>query len=56
MTHSEATRLLDMAQDGQPVPQEAIQAALDMTGDGPDTETDRELEDFLADLRQAGLL
>ncbi len=58
MTHAEANRLLDMAKDGQPVPEDVLTEALYMTGDGacwrdlpcPD------IEAFLADMRKAGLL
>lgn len=58
MTHTEAQRLLDMAKEGQPVPQDVLDEALFLTGDGacwrdlpcPD------IEAFVQDMRQAGLL
>lgn len=58
MTHQEATQLLNLARDGQPVPEEVVTEALFMTGDGacwrdlpcPD------IEAFLEDMRKAGLL
>jgi hypothetical protein len=58
MTHQEANQLLDMAKDGQPIPEDVLTEALYMTGDGacchdmpcPD------IEEFLVDMRKAGLL
>lgn len=58
MTHQEANRLLDMAKDGQPVPDEVLAEALFLTGDGaawrdlpcPD------IEQFVQAMRSAGLL
>jgi len=58
MTYQEATKLLDMAKDGQPVPEDVLNEALFMTGDGaswrdlpcPD------IEAFVEAMRQAGLL
>jgi hypothetical protein len=58
MTHQEATRLLDMAKDGQPVPEDVMTEALYMTGDGAcwrDLPC-HDIEEFLADMRKAGLL
>lgn len=58
MTHQEATKLLDMAKDGQPVPEEVLAEALFLTGDGacwrdipcPD------IEEFVQAMREAGQL
>jgi hypothetical protein len=58
MTHQEATKLLDMAKDGQPVPEDVMTEALYMTGDGAcwrDLPC-HDIEEFLADMRKAGLL
>ena len=58
MTHAEAQRLLDMAKDGQPVPDDVLNEALFMTGDGacwrdlpcPD------IEECVQAMREAGQL
>ena len=58
MTHQEAAKLLDMAKDGQPVPEDVLTEALYMTGDGAcwrDMPCN-DIEEFLADMRKAGLL
>lgn len=58
MTHQEATRLLDMAKDGQPIPEDVLTEALYMTGDGAcwrDLPCP-EIESFVDDMRKAGLL
>ena len=33
MNHQEATKILDMAKDGQPIPEDVLTEALFMTGD-----------------------
>jgi len=58
MTHQEANRLLDMAKDGQPVPEEVLNEALFMAGDGAcwrDMPCP-EIESFVQALREAGQL
>lgn len=58
MTYQEATKLLDMAKDGQPVPEDVLNEALFMAGDGaswrdlpcPD------IEEFVRAMREAGQL
>lgn len=58
MTHQEANKLLDMAKDGQPVPEEVLTEALFMAGDGAcwrDLPCP-EMAAFLEDMRKAGLL
>lgn len=58
MTHQEATKLLDMAKDGQPVPEEVLAEALFMVGDGAcwrDIPCP-EMAEFLAEMRKAGHL
>ena len=58
MTHQEAIRLLDMAKDGQPVPEEVLNEALFMAGDGAcwrDMPCP-EIESFVQALREAGQL
>jgi hypothetical protein len=58
MTHHQANQLLDMSKDGQPIPNEVLAEALYMTGDGAlwrDIPCP-EIEAFLADMKQAGLL
>ncbi len=54
MTHQEATRLLDMARDGQPIPDDVLNEALFLTGDSPCPCPD--VEAFLDSMREAGLL
>lgn len=58
MTHQEANRLLDMAKDGQPVPQEVLTEALFLAGDGAcwrDLPCP-EIEAFVQAMRESGLL
>lgn len=58
MTHQEATKLLDMAKDGQPIPEDVLNEALFMSGDGacwrdlpcPD------IAEFVQAMREAGQL
>lgn len=58
MNHQEAHKLLDMAKDGQPVPEDVMAEALFLTGDAacwrdipcPD------VEDFVRAMREAGQL
>jgi hypothetical protein len=58
MKYMEAVKLLDMAKDGQPIPDDVMDEALFMVGDGPNKRDtpDQDIEDFLADMRLAGLL
>lgn len=58
MTLREANQLLDMAKDGQPIPDDVLAEALAMTGDGAGW---RELpcpqiEEFVEAMRKAGAL
>ncbi len=58
MTHQEATKLLDMAKDGQPIPDEVLNEALFLTGDGAcwrDLPCP-EITEFVQAMREAGLL
>lgn len=58
MTHQEATRLLDMAKDGQPIPEDVLSEALWLTGDGAcwrDLPCP-EIEEFVQAMRESGLL
>lgn len=58
MTHAEANRLLNMAKDGQPVPEEVLTEALFLAGDGAvwrDVPC-HEIEEFVQAMREAGLL
>ena len=58
MNHKEATQLLDMAKDGQPIHEDVLTEALYMTGDGAcwrDLPCP-EIESFVDDMRKAGLL
>lgn len=58
MTHAEANRLLDMAKDGQPVPEEVTTEALFLAGDGAcwrDMPCP-EIEEFVQAMRESGLL
>jgi hypothetical protein len=58
MNHAEATRLLDMAKDGQPIPEDVLTEALFLTGDGAcwrDIPCP-EIESFVQALREAGQL
>jgi hypothetical protein len=58
MNHQEANKILDMAKDGQPIPEDVLTEALFLTGDGacwrdipcPDVDA------FVKDMRQAGYL
>jgi len=58
MNHQEATKILDMAKDGQPIPEDVLTEALFMTGDAacwrdipcPDVDA------FVKDMREAGYL
>lgn len=56
MTHQEAIRVLDMAREGQSLPVEVIQLALSVTDQQPAPEQSERWEQFLAALRQAGLM
>jgi hypothetical protein len=58
MTHQEANKLLDMAKDGQPIPEDVMAEALFLTGDAASWQDVpcQDIEAFLADLRKAGLL
>jgi hypothetical protein len=58
MTHQEANRLLDMAKDGQPIPDDVLTEALFLTGDGAcwrDLPCP-EIEEFVQAMRESGLL
>ncbi len=58
MNHEEALKMLNMAKDGQPIPEDVLTEALFMTGDAacwrdipcPDVQA------FVEDMRKAGLL
>lgn len=58
MNHQEATKILDMAREGQPIPEDVLTEALFMTGDAaswldipcPDVTA------FVQAMREAGLL
>jgi hypothetical protein len=58
MNHEEAQKMLNMAKDGKPIPEDVLTEALFLTGDGacwrdipcPDVEA------FVKDMRQAGYL
>ena len=56
MTHQEAIRVLNMAREGQPFPIEVIQLALSVTDQQPQPDNAERWEQFLAALRQAGLM
>ena len=58
MTHEEANRLLDMAKDGQPIPDDVLSEALFMAGDGVCKHElpCPEIESFVQSMREAGLL
>lgn len=56
MTHQEAVKVLDMAREGQSLPIEVIQLALSVTDQQPRPDNAERYEQFLAALRQAGLL
>lgn len=58
MTHQEATKILDMAKDGQPIPDDVLTEALFMVGDGAcwrDLPCP-EIEEFVQAMRESGLL
>lgn len=58
MTHAEATQLLGMAREGQPIPEEVLNEALFMSGDGAcwrDLPCPQ-IEEFVQAMREAGLL
>jgi hypothetical protein len=58
MTYQEASKLLDMAKDGQPVPDDVLTEALFLTGDGASW-TDLpcpDIEQFVQAMREAGQL
>jgi hypothetical protein len=56
MTQQEAIKVLDIAREGQPIPVELIQLALSVTDQQPAPDKAERYEQFLAALRQAGLL
>lgn len=58
MTIEEANKLLNMVKDGAPIPGEVLNEALFMTGerDSSHAKPDQEIEDFVAAMRQCGLL
>ena len=56
MTHQEAVKVLDMAKEGQSLPIEVIQLALSVTDQQPRPDNAERYEQFLAALRQSGLL
>lgn len=54
MTHQEATKLLDMAREGHPIPEDVLLEALFLTGDSPCPCPD--IEEFVQAMREAGQL
>lgn len=58
MNHQEANKMLDMAREGQPIPDEILAEALNMTGESqhkpPPLNSD--LLAYVASMRQAGYL
>jgi len=56
MTQQEAIKVLDMCREGQRIPVELIQLALSVTDQQPAPEKAERYEQFLAALRQSGLL
>lgn len=58
MTIEEANRLLDMSKDGLSIPAEVLDEALFMTGERNSShdKPDPDIEDFVAAMRQSGLL
>jgi len=58
MTIEEANRLLDMSKDGLLIPTEVLDEALFMTGERNSShdKPDPDIEDFVAAMRQSGLL
>lgn len=56
--YEEAQKLLDMAKDGLPVPEDVINEALFMVGDGACWRdlACPEIEEFLRAMRESGLL
>lgn len=58
MTHQEANKLLDMAKDGQPIPDDVVTEAMFLAGDGAcwrDLPCP-EIEEFVQAMRESGLL
>lgn len=56
MTMQEATRVLDLAREGQYLPTEVIQLALSVTDQQPAPDQAERYEQFLEALRKSGLL
>jgi len=58
MTIEEANKLLNMVKDGLAIPQQIIDEALFMTGerDSSHDNPDPDIEDFVAAMRQSGLI
>ncbi len=58
MTIEEANKLLNMSKDGAPIPSDVLNEALFMCGerDSSHDKPDQEIEDFVAAMRQCGLL
>jgi hypothetical protein len=56
VTTQEAIKVLDMCREGQRIPVELIQLALSITDQQPAPEKAERYEQFLAALRQSGLL
>jgi hypothetical protein len=58
MNHHEATKILDMAKEGQPIPEDVMAEALFMTGDAASwlDIPSRDVTAFVQALREAGLL
>jgi len=58
MSEQEANKMLDMAREGQPIPDEILEQALSMTGESqhkpPPLSSD--LVAYVASMRQAGYL
>lgn len=58
MTIEEANKLLNMSKDGVAIPAEVLNEALFMAGERNSShdEPDQDIEDFVAAMRQCGLL
>lgn len=56
MTRQEASRVLDMAREGQPLPADLIQLALAVTDQQPLPDQPEHCDELLEALRSAGLL
>lgn len=58
MNYVEAVRLLQLVREGMDVPEPVVTEALFLTGDGPcpGGVPDQDIEEFVAALRQEGLL